>query len=175
MTTNLSAVLFAVCPLLLLLLQANCQQVLTAEPHDVQEKQAAQVKRRLSTQSAGELRASGVARLPTSSSSTSTSSCGASCCEGRHPAMHLKRGGCLPRERAASCVSAPLLSLLWLTMSAAEIQGAVPGAPRTFRPGLTRPRRRGGNGLFAGVCHWAKLSDANTKDAQRPDVVPVNL
>lgn len=57
MTTNLSTVLFAV-PLLLLLLQqpAACQQVLAAEPHDIHEKQAAQVKRRLSPQSAGELR-----------------------------------------------------------------------------------------------------------------------
>lgn len=48
--------------------------------------------------------------------------------------------------------NAPLL-LLQL-MSAAEIQGAAPGAPRTFRPELTRRRHgisSGDNGLFAGV------------------------
>lgn len=31
-----------------------CQQVLTMEPHDVQEKQVSQTKRRLSLQSTGE-------------------------------------------------------------------------------------------------------------------------
>lgn len=39
---------------LLFLLLLACQQVLTADPHDVQEKQVSQTKRRLSLQSTGE-------------------------------------------------------------------------------------------------------------------------
>ena len=40
---------------LVFFLPLACQQVLTMEPHDVQEKQLSQAKRRLSLQSTGEL------------------------------------------------------------------------------------------------------------------------
>lgn len=49
MPVNLSALVFV------LFLLLACQQVLTVDPHDVQEKQASQAKRRLSLQSTGEL------------------------------------------------------------------------------------------------------------------------
>lgn len=50
MSANVSAVF-----LVFFLLLRACQQVLTMDPHDVQEKQGSQVKRRLSLQSTGEL------------------------------------------------------------------------------------------------------------------------
>lgn len=48
MSTNLSAVL------IVFALLRTCQQALALEPHDVQDKQGVQVKRRLSLQSTGE-------------------------------------------------------------------------------------------------------------------------